>query len=106
MPYKIRTDEGFPSLGEVKKNFKVKWYRSPIDPAKLRKLMQRSDLQGGLQTFGHLGLFTVTGIATAYFFIHNQWVLFALSLWCKAYSRKIVLLIARSFWFKEFPVTK
>ena len=82
MPYKIRTDEGFPSLGEVKKNFKVKWYRSPIDPAKLRKLMQRSDLQGGLQTFGHLGLFTVTGIATAYFFIHNQWVLFALSLWC------------------------
>ena len=82
MPYKIRTDEGFPSLGEVKKNFKVKWYRSPIDPAILRKLMQRSDLQGGLQTFGHLGLFTVTGIATAYFFIHNQWVLFALSLWC------------------------
>lgn len=42
---------------------KISWYRSPIDKPLLRKLMQRRDLRGWLQTISHLGLFFVTGLA-------------------------------------------
>ena len=72
----------FPSLEEVRRDLKVRWYRCPIDPARLRELMKRSDLQGAFQTLGHLGLFTVTGIATAYCFINSLWLPFCLALWC------------------------
>ena len=72
----------FPPLSEVRRNFRVKWYRCPIDPAVLRKLMQRSNLQGAFQTLGHLGLFAVTGAATAYCFVRGLWVPFAIALWC------------------------
>ena len=52
----------FPPLDEVRRNLRVKWYRSPIDPTTLRRLMRRSDLQGALQALGHLGLFAATGM--------------------------------------------
>jgi fatty acid desaturase len=73
----------FPPLAEVRQNFRVRWYRSPVDPARLRELMRRSDLQGALQTFGHLGLFAVAGAAAAYFFTQGRWLPFALALWCQ-----------------------
>jgi fatty acid desaturase len=72
----------FPPLAEVRQNLRVKWYRSPIDPGTLRRLMQRSDLQGALQALGHLGLFAATGALTAYFFTRTMWLPFALTLWC------------------------
>ena len=72
----------FPPLSEVRKDFRVKWYRCPIDPAVLRRLMQRSDLRGAFQTLGHLGLFAVTGTVTAWCFIQGLWLPFAIALWC------------------------
>ncbi|MBI2192177.1 MAG: fatty acid desaturase [Planctomycetes bacterium] len=39
----------------------VAWYRTPIDPALLKKLHQRSDVLGALQTFGYLGVLACTG---------------------------------------------
>ena len=36
-------------LAEVRKVLRVKWYRSRIDPATLRDLSKRSDLQGWFQ---------------------------------------------------------
>lgn len=71
----------FPPLDEVRENLRVKWYRCPIDPGRLRELMKRSDLQGAFQTLGHLGLFTATGLATAYLFTEKMWLPFALGLW-------------------------
>ena len=58
----------FPPLERVRQDLRVKWYRYPIEPAKLRELMQRSDLQGAYQTLGHLGLWATCGAATAWFF--------------------------------------
>ena len=46
-------------------DFKISWYRSPIDKEVLAELMQRNDLLGWVQTICHLGLFFVTG-ALAY----------------------------------------
>ncbi len=60
----------------------MKWYRCPIDPARLRELMRRGDLQGALQTLGHLGLSAAAGVATAYFFVQGMWLPFAIALWC------------------------
>ncbi|MGI9336205.1 MAG: fatty acid desaturase [Gammaproteobacteria bacterium] len=68
------------SLPEVCKSLKVDWYRCPIDPSKLRELLERSDLQGWLQCAGHLGLFACTGLLTYYFFEQHIWLGFALCL--------------------------
>ena len=73
----------FPPLERVRRDLRVKWYRCPIEPARLRELMQRSDLQGAFQTLGHLGLWAACGAATAWFFIHAMWLPFAIALWCQ-----------------------
>jgi fatty acid desaturase len=67
-------------LKEVRESFRIPWYRSPIEPAKLRELTTRSDLRGAFQTFGHMALLVVTGAATWYFFNHGIWVGFAVAL--------------------------
>ncbi len=51
----------YPPLADVRKSLRVDWYRCPIEPAKLRELSKRSDLQGWFQAGGHLALFAVTG---------------------------------------------
>ena len=43
------------------KDHKIQWYRCKIDPALMKELMQRSDLQGFRQALGHLGLDLATG---------------------------------------------
>ena len=78
----LRRKVEFPPLDEVRRNLRVKWYRSPIDPSTLRRLMRRSNLQGALQALGHLGLFAATGILTAWFFTQALWLPFSLALWC------------------------
>ncbi len=70
----------YPALAEVRKNLRVDWYRCPIDPAKLRAFSKRSDVQGGLQVAGHLGLFTSTGALVYYFWLQEIWLGFALAL--------------------------
>ena len=43
------------------RDYKISWYRSPIDKAVLAQLMKRDDKRGWLQTIAHLGLFFATG---------------------------------------------
>ena len=45
---------------------KISWYRSPVDQPVLAGLMERDDFKGWRQTVLHLGLFFLTGVATAY----------------------------------------
>ena len=45
---------------------KINWYRSPVDRDVLAELNRRSDWKGAVQTFGHLGLLTLTGAAAFY----------------------------------------
>ena len=51
----------YPPLADVRKSLRVDWYRCPIEPAKLRELSKRSDLQGWFQAGGHLALYALTG---------------------------------------------
>jgi fatty acid desaturase len=67
-------------LDEIRKNFKLSWRRCPIEPAKIRELTARSDVQGFLQTIGFLLLLAATGTATWLFFDHRMWVGFAVAL--------------------------
>ena len=68
-------------LAEVRKSLRIGWYRCPIEPATLRRLMQRSDLQGWLQAGGHLLLFLATGTLTYLLFANDGlWLGFALAL--------------------------
>jgi fatty acid desaturase len=67
-------------LQQVRKELQIRWYRCPIEPARLKELTTRSDLQGFLQALGHLALVAITGAATWLFFEHRIWVGFALAL--------------------------
>ena len=67
-------------LSQVRRNFRVKWYRSPIEREKLRHLMQRSNLRGAFQAMGHLALWTGTGLLSYYLFKQQLWVGFAVTL--------------------------
>ena len=67
-------------LDEVRRSMRVRWYRSPIDPATLRGLMRRDDRRGAFQAVGHLALAAATGVLTYYLFTRRLWVAFALAL--------------------------
>ena len=68
------------SLAEVRNSLRINWYRCPVEPATLRRLMQRSDLQGWLQAGGHLLLYLATGTLTYLLFANGIWLGFALAL--------------------------
>ena len=70
----------YPPLDEVRRTLRVRWYRSPIDPAVLRKLMQRSDLKGLAQVFASVGLVTASGVLTYLLFDRQLWAGFAAAL--------------------------
>ena len=61
-------------LSSVRKNFRVSWYRSPIEHRKLRELMRPNDLQGWFQAGGHMGIAVITGAAVIYFSLHGMWL--------------------------------
>ena len=67
-------------LLEVRKSFRVNWYRSPINPKTLRQLMQRSNSKGLLLSAGNLILFAATATLTFYFYTQQLWLVFALCL--------------------------
>jgi fatty acid desaturase len=46
---------------DAKKPCVVPWYRTPLDPALFKRLHQKSDFLGALQTLGFLGTFASTG---------------------------------------------
>ena len=62
-----------PPLDEIRGNRRIRWYRCPIEPARLRELAQPDDSRGLLQAMGHLGIWATTGIVS--------WSLFTLELW-------------------------
>ena len=68
------------SMKEVRKNFKVSWYRCPIAQAKLKELTSRSDAQGLFQTLGHIVLVLITGSLVYIFFNQRIWIGFAIAL--------------------------
>lgn len=70
----------YPPLQDIRRTMRIRWYRSPIDPAKLRGLMKRSDLRGSFQAVGHLSLAAATGLLTFYLFSQQIWVGFVLLL--------------------------
>ena len=73
-------DAEYRPLAEVRDHLRVKWYRSPIEPATLRRLMQRSDLQGWLPAGGHLALAVATGALVCWCWSRHLWLGFALAL--------------------------
>jgi fatty acid desaturase len=66
-------------LDQVRKDLQIRWYRCPIEPARLRELTSRNDLQGFLQTLGFILLLVITGLCTWLFFDHRIWIGFALA---------------------------
>ena len=69
------------NIVQLRREFIVKWYRSPIDKSVLQELHDRSDIKGFFQTLGHLGLLTCTGALTALFFVQGHWSWFFITLW-------------------------
>ena len=67
-------------LKEVRKNFKLSWYRCPIDAKSFRRLMEPNDFQGWIQAGGHLLIFCITGSLSFYFAFHQMWIAFFISL--------------------------
>ena len=67
-------------LAEVRKTLRVRWYRVPIERAKLLELSRRSDLQGWFQAGGHLALFALTGVSVYLLWSQQLWLGFAVAL--------------------------
>ena len=68
------------SMKEVRKNFKVAWYRCALEQAKLKELTTRNDAQGLFQTICHIALVLITGTLTYIFFNQRIWIGFAIAL--------------------------
>lgn len=68
-------------MDQVKKTFRVSWYRCPIERETLRSLTKRSNAKGFFQAGGHLLLVALTGYFTFRFFNSANWAGFALALW-------------------------
>ena len=69
-----------PPLAEVRKHRRIRWYRCPIEPAKLRELAEPSDARGLLQATGHLAAWAATGIAACVLFTSGMWWGFCIAL--------------------------
>ena len=67
-------------LSEVRQNLRIKWYRCPIEPPKLRELSRRNDLKGFSQALGHLGLWIVTGLLSYLFLLKGSWFEFGVAI--------------------------
>ena len=70
----------WPPLAEVRKNQRIRWYRCPIEPAKLRELAEPDDSRGLLQATGHLGIWAATGIVAYCLFTLEWWWAFCIAL--------------------------
>ena len=67
-------------MDQVRKNFRISWYRCPIEREELKELTKRSDSRGLFQALGHLALVAGTAYLVFLFFYLRQWVGFGLSL--------------------------
>ena len=71
----------YETMDQVRKNFRISWYRCPIERETLRSLTKRSNAEGLFQAGGHLLLAVFTGYLTFRFFNTANWAGFALALW-------------------------
>lgn len=78
----VKNNITYRPLSEVTKTLRVKWFRSPIPYERLRELSIRTDKQGWQQAGGHILLYLALSGATIFFWYHELWLLFWLSLWC------------------------
>ena len=67
-------------MQQVRKEFRISWYRCPIERAKLKEFTNRNDVKGAFQAVGHIVLIAITGGAAYYFFNQRIWIGFALAL--------------------------
>ena len=72
--------QAFEPLAEVRKSFKISWYRCAIDPEKLKEFAERSDAKGLAQALGFLALVAATGTLTYFFLECGLWIAFAAAL--------------------------
>lgn len=59
----------------IRRGKAITWYRSPLTPAQVKEIHQKSDLQGASQTFGYLGLLLISGSVA--FFSASAWPWYA-----------------------------
>lgn len=76
----MKTEPSYPPLSEVRQSLRIKWYRCPIETARLRELLSRSDLQGFYQAGGHFCLWLLTGAFVFLCFTNDLWLLMILAL--------------------------
>ncbi len=67
-------------MKKVRETLRIPWYRCPVQPAVLKELTRRSDLQGAFQAVGFLLLAALTAAAVWYLFALRIWWAFALAL--------------------------
>ncbi len=70
----------YPPLSAAHKELKIKWYRSPVESSKLREMARRSNIKGGIQALGHLGLFLITGTLVFWMWSRQNWGGFAIAM--------------------------
>ncbi len=58
---------------EISPNYRVDWYRSPVDREVFREHTRKSDLRGFAQAGGHLALILATGIGTWLIYRAGGW---------------------------------
>lgn len=76
-------DKGvYPPLADIRKTLRIKWYRCPIEHAKLRTLSERTDKQGWVQAGGHFTLYVSFASLTVYCWAQQFWPAFFIALWC------------------------
>ena len=68
------------TLQDVRKELKVDWYRSRVEPALLRELTRRSDFQGLIQALGHFTVFLLTGAVAFWMWQERIWVGFGVAM--------------------------
>ncbi|MBC8011882.1 MAG: fatty acid desaturase [Burkholderiales bacterium] len=57
----------------VRQNAAISWYRTKLPPGALKELHEKSDLQGAIQTFGHLAILALLGAGAWYSSHHGPW---------------------------------
>ena len=74
------SEQTFPPMAEVRKRLMIRWYRCPVDKARLQELSKRSDAKGYFQALGHFGLWCLTGFFSFYLFKQELWLGFFVAL--------------------------
>lgn len=64
----------YPELAQVRKSLQIKWYRCPIETARLHELLQRSNRRGFMQAGGHLALWLLTASMVYLCWVQAAWL--------------------------------